>query len=127
MTSRNLDQTIDFIFATDGKLFGVRFMARGNKKRPPYLREMVCRLDVKKHLAGGERAYDPADHDLIWVWEPAVGPRKKGDRGYRSIPLEGIQAVRCGGDWITVRQDRPALLLILMSETKRPAFGGTNV
>ncbi len=100
------DDAADIILGTHGKLFSVRFIKRGKKygqnRGVGELREMVARLDVHKHLAGGERAYDPVDHNLIWVWEPAVGPRKKGDRGYRSIPIDGIKAVKCGGDWIEV-------------------------
>jgi len=71
-----------------GTIFSLKFIKRSNGE----LREMVCRLGVKKHLAtnGRERAYDPAEKGLLCVYDL----QKKG---YRSIPLENILEIRIKG------------------------------
>lgn len=74
-----------FILATKGKFFKVIFLARGTKE----IRHMNARLGVKSKLKGGKASYNPADHNLMWVYD-----QKKKD--YRSIPLEGVELVTCG-------------------------------
>lgn len=69
------------------------------KRSDGSVREMTCRLGVKKHLKGGPPAYDPKKHDLLWVWEP-------GDKGgYKSIPIEGIIKLKAGGQEFDVQID----------------------
>lgn len=67
-------------------------------------RVMTCRRRVKKYLRGGPPAYDPRDHDLIWVWETAASGLKAGSKGgYKSIPVAGIVCFETGGEKIFVR------------------------
>lgn len=71
---------------SDGTIFSVDFIKRSNGER----RTMVCRLGVKRHLKGGDSAYDPKKHNLLTVYDM--------DRaGYRSIPVEAIQRLSIHG------------------------------
>lgn len=83
-----------FIKETHGKIFSIRFIKRTTAE----LRSMVCRTGVKSHLAGGDPAYDPKKHNLIWVYDMAK-------KGYRSIPKEGITEILIDGNWVKVEQD----------------------
>lgn len=71
---------------SDGAIFYVEFIKRSTGE----LRKMRCRLGVKKHLKGGSRAYNPAKKNLLAVFD-------MDERGYRSIPLEGIRRLSVGG------------------------------
>ena len=71
---------------SDGAIFYVEFIKRSTGE----LRKMRCRMGVKKHLKGGGRAYNPAKKNLLSVFDMDA-------RGYRSIPLEGIQRLSVGG------------------------------
>ncbi|HEY9786003.1 MAG TPA: hypothetical protein V6D17_11415 [Candidatus Obscuribacterales bacterium] len=51
------------------EIAGVVFVARGDDKTGPYLCQMSFRTDVRKHLKGGSRAYKPAEHGLMGVFE----------------------------------------------------------
>lgn len=48
-----------------GQFFSVKFIKRTTGEE----REMVCRKDVTKYLAGGQRAYEPDEHNLMFVWD----------------------------------------------------------
>lgn len=63
----------------NGKIFTVRFTKRSDGSD----RLMNCRLGVKKHLRGGSKAFDDAEHKLVTVYDLK-------SKGYRSIPLEGV-------------------------------------
>lgn len=63
----------------DGRFFSVRFIKRSNGAE----RFMNCRLGVKKHLKGGDKAYDDKVHKLVTVYDVQA-------EGYRCIPLESI-------------------------------------
>ena len=76
---------------TKGKIFGVLFLTR----KKGGLRQMTCRMHVRKHLVGGERPYDPTEHNLIFVFDVKA-------KGYRSIPIEGILELRFQGLVYTV-------------------------
>lgn len=89
-----VSQVVKFIKETEGKIFSIRFIKRSTGE----LRAMVCRTGVKKHLKGGESAYDPKEHDLIVVYDMQKN-------GYRSIPKEGIIEVLIDGVWIKVERD----------------------
>ena len=72
------------------------------KRKTGELRKMVCRLGVKKHLKGGPPAYDPREHNLIWVWEPGA----KG--GYKSIPVDTLLKVVIGDtEYAVQKEDKP--------------------
>lgn len=65
-----------------GKFFSVLFIKRTTGKP----RMMVCRGGVRKHLKGGEQAYDPAEKQLATVFDVQKG-------GYRTIPLDAVLEV----------------------------------
>lgn len=67
---------------SNGKIFTVRFIKRSTGE----FRTMNCRLDVKKHLKGGTKAYNDADHRLLTVYDLK-------SKGYRCIPLEGLTEI----------------------------------
>ena len=71
---------------SDGTIFSVEFIKRSNGE----LRKMVCRLGVKKHLCGGDKAYDAKHHNLLTVFDMEKG-------GYRSIPVDAIQRLCVNG------------------------------
>ena len=97
----------------DGTFFRVKFTKRPKKlsaKRiaagevaPVEEREMTCRFGVRKHLKGGERAYDFDAKGVIGVWIPEQDRRDDGkDNGYRVIPAEGVQWVKTHGKTFVV-------------------------
>lgn len=88
MNRINRDEAVRFIRQTDGKFFSVRFTKRTTGEP----RHMTARLGVKKHLAGGEPAYNFDNKGLIPVYDIHAP-------GYRSIPIEGITAVMIRGRW----------------------------
>ena len=63
----------------NGKFFTAKFIKRSNGAE----RTMNCRLDVKKHLKGGTKAYDDSVHRLVTVYDMKA-------EGYRCIPLETL-------------------------------------
>jgi hypothetical protein len=90
-----LSEVEKFIRETNGKIFSIKFI----KRTPPHEeRMMVCRTGVKKHLKGGDAAYNPKAYGLIWVYDMT-------NAGYRSIPKEGITQIRIEGEWVEVEQD----------------------
>lgn len=48
------------IYSAGNKIFTVTFV-----KKDGTVRQMNCRLNVKKHLKGGKLAYNPKEYDLI--------------------------------------------------------------
>ena len=54
----------EIIYATGGMIFGVRFIKKNGEHR-----QMNCRLGVKAHLKGGEKAYKPNDYGLVGVFD----------------------------------------------------------
>ena len=75
----------NIIEQTAGKFFSVDFIKRSDGGQ----RHMIARTGVHSHLRGGELSFDPAAHNLVIVYDVVA-------RGYRSIPLDGIQRVACG-------------------------------
>lgn len=88
-----VDEAVEFIRSTKGRFFTVEFAKRSDGS----LRTMTCRTGVKAGLAGGEAAYDPVAHGLIWVYEINT-------HGRRSIPIEGLRRVKKNGLWHLVKQ-----------------------
>jgi len=70
-----------------GKIFTVTFVKRSTGET----RVMNCRKGVKKHLKGGELKYNPAQKNLVSVFDMQVND-------YRSIPLENITKISMGGE-----------------------------
>lgn len=93
-------EAVTWICNQASKIFTVRFV----KRTDGTVREMTCRLGVmiRKGLADGERAYEPDQKNLIWVYDFKCA--QKGEAARRSIPIEGLQAVKIDGQWISVQQ-----------------------
>lgn len=70
----------------DNHIFTVEFVKRTTGE----FRTMNCRKGVTKHLAGGHAAYNPAHHNLLWVYSLDA-------KGYRSIAIEGIVSLKMDG------------------------------
>jgi hypothetical protein len=89
------------MIGNDGRFFSCRFHKRGNGE----LREMNCRLGVKKHLKGGVAAYDREEKNVICVYDPIAEDKKikleDGSHprtgGYRSISVEALIYLRVDG------------------------------
>lgn len=71
----------EFVHALGGKFFRVQFI-----KKDGTLRDMTCRLGVKKHLKGGEPAFDAEARNMIFVWDVE-------SKGYRTINFETVQSI----------------------------------
>lgn len=70
----------------NGRIFTVTFIKRTTGEK----RVMNARFAVKKHLKGGERAYDFDKKNVIGVFDVQKG-------GYRVIAAEGITNIKVGG------------------------------
>lgn len=62
VTNTELKAIISAIDTTH--IFGVTFIKKNGD-----VRDMNCMLGVKKHLRGGEQAYDPAEYNLLTVFD----------------------------------------------------------
>jgi hypothetical protein len=85
-------EAVEYIRGTEGRFFSLTFEKRTN---PGEIRAMNARTGVKKHLKGGEAAYNFAEKQLISVFD-----MQKGD--YRCIPMEGIREMCIEGVWVKV-------------------------
>lgn len=63
-------------------------------KKDGTLRVMNCRRGIKKHLKGGQLAYDPVAKGLIPVYDMKIS---NGPEGYRMINKDTIVALKIGG------------------------------
>lgn len=70
----------------DSSIFSVKFLKRSDGTE----RTMVCRKGVKSHLKGGESAYNPAQKDLLFVFDMLKGE-------YRSINLLTVFEAKISG------------------------------
>ena len=84
-------EAIALIEKSNGKMFSVEFVKRTTGEH----RKMVARLGVKKHLAGGDAAYNFSERGLVSVYDV----QKKG---YRTIPTESISTLTIGGSTYTI-------------------------
>ena len=75
---------LDVIRKTNGKFFKVLFV-----KKDGSLREMTCRLGVKKGLRGGKSTTDHLDN-IVTVYDIVA-------KGYRNINLDTVKYFKCGG------------------------------
>lgn len=67
------------------KIFSVVF-----SKRDGSIREMVCRLGVKKHLKGGELKYSPEDFNYLTVFDMQK-------QQYRTININTLKQIKFEG------------------------------
>lgn len=95
------EQAVAFIEGRGNEFFSVRFVRRTKnaKQEAGEIRQINCRLNVTKHLAGGVAAYDFRAKNLIPVWDPHASD---GKGGYRSIPLDSVTEISIAGKWIPV-------------------------
>lgn len=78
-------QAKELINQSKGHIFSVSFI-----KKDGTLRNMVCRNGVKKGVTGAGMNYNPADHDLLTVYDMAKNE-------FRSIPLNRLHRVKVDG------------------------------
>ena len=74
------------IHDTDGKIFSVSFTKKDGSHR-----DMTARLGVTKHLKGGERAFNPDDYNMLFVFDTHK-------EGYRTIPFDRLLELRFRGE-----------------------------
>jgi hypothetical protein len=74
------------IKSTNGRIFSAIFTKKDGSDR-----KMVCRLGVTKHLKGGEQSFEPADFDMITVFDV----QKKG---YRMVRVDTLKSVSVDGE-----------------------------
>lgn len=91
MNNQDIEQIIDSV-GKNGQAFSVKF-----KKKNGEIREINCRLKVKKHLRGGQLPYDPKE-----VGTKIVFDLQKKD--YRSFSLDSILEIRGGGAVFTFKK-----------------------
>ena len=81
-----LEWALKLIESTNGKMFSVTFT-----KKDGTLRDMVCRMGVKKYVNGKGMAYDPSEYELIPVYDVTKNE-------YRMINSNTIQRVKVYGN-----------------------------
>ena len=74
---------LDIIRKTNGKFFKVLFA-----KKDGSLREMTCRIGVKKGLRGGKSTTEHLDN-IVTVYDVVA-------KGYRNINLYTVKYFKCG-------------------------------
>lgn len=80
----------DLIRKTKGKVFTALFTKTDGTKR-----KMNCRIGVSKHVNGNGLAYNPADHNLITVFDMHV-------KDYRTLSLDRLIALQINGKFYVV-------------------------
>lgn len=95
-----LTEALLWIANQGSQIFRVRFVKRTDNA----VREMSCMLGTRvlRNLKFGQRAYDPTSEKLIWVYD--VDKAKAGKQARRSIPTEGLLAIKIDGVWEPVTQ-----------------------
>ena len=115
------DHAANMIRSSGGRLFGVTFIKRSDRKRMAGVpvaglprRRMVARRGVTKGVTGEGAKFDPTTLGLITVHEFVTQPdTTRGDRGrfagggnlatqFRHVPIEGIEELRIGGETFRV-------------------------
>lgn len=85
---KTIADVLQYVSESNGEEFTVRFLKRGTLKP----REMICKVD--ETLKHGERAYDPAEHHLVYVYEVNVGQR--------CFPLDSLKEIKIKNKWHTI-------------------------
>ena len=83
---------VDRIVKSRGRVFTARFKKRTTGEE----RTMNCRLGVTKHLKGGELKYNPAEKNLVGVFDM----QKKG---YRMIDVDGLTNLTVDGEEFVIQ------------------------
>lgn len=81
--------------ATNGQLFSVTFIKRADGEE----RTIVGRTGVRKGVTGTGMRYNPAERDLITIWDNGKVPNAQGEKsqGHKNIPMNDIKAIHAGG------------------------------
>ena len=89
LLSRNDSERLAKVLQT-GKFVGVTF-----RKKNGQMRNLTGRAGVGKHTNGKGMAYNPADKNMITIWESTRSNRKsEGDKGYRMVTLHRVIQIR---------------------------------
>jgi hypothetical protein len=78
------------IQATNGQIFSARFV-----KKDGTVRDMVCRLGVKKGVNGTGMAYNPFDRNLVPVFDMQKD-------AFRMINMETVMQLKLNGEVVYV-------------------------
>lgn len=91
--SATVSQVRDLLTGTDGKIASVTFRKRSTGE----VTTRRVRTGVKRGVQGVGQSYNPADHDLITIFDMDRdnGPNKPRGR-HLNIPLDAILEVKCG-------------------------------
>ena len=96
------EQAAEIIQSSGGKFVSVEFI-----KRDGSVRRLCGRKGVQQYLSesGKGPAYNPADYNLVNLWEPAVARREgEGRKAYRSVPLDRLTKIKLPkGPWVDVQ------------------------
>ena len=99
-------EAVKKMFERAGTVFSVTFYKKGKKngEGKNELREMRARhgSTVKKGLAGGEAAYNPADHGLVWVYLMKGDKNRDEAKNRRAVSVAGITRLAIGGEVFNV-------------------------
>ena len=98
MPSISLEQAANLVTDSNGKIFGVTFIKRTTGE----LRKMTCRVGVSKYVTGVGRKFDPAQKNLLGVYE--TNTDREGAENYRMIDLNGIVELRINGNQYEVER-----------------------
>ena len=72
------------------QLVGNKFFTVSFTKKDGSIRVMNARLNVKKHLKGGELSYNPDKVNNIIVYD-------LNNKGYRTINLDALKTIKLDG------------------------------
>jgi hypothetical protein len=91
-----IKEVLSFIEETHGRFFSVRFLKRTDGTE----RTMTCRTGVRSRLSTNpsKKGIDFAANNLLCVFDTQAD-------GYRTIPVEGITAIKIDGEWLPVVHD----------------------
>ena len=70
-------------FVSNGRIFSVTFIKKNGEERT-----MLARTGVTKHLKGGTRKNNNADHLIVWSMQ---------DKAYRTINLSTVTKLKANG------------------------------
>lgn len=79
---------------TNGQIFSARFV-----KKDGTVRDMVCRLGVKKGVTGVGMAYNPFDKNLVPVFDMQKN-------AFRMINMDTVQYLKVNGEMVYVKGDQ---------------------
>lgn len=98
MTQITITEALDRIGLTKetGEVFGVRFIKRTTGEE----RAMACRYGVRRGVKGTGLAFNPADKDLLCVFDMGKKPTTEAELqgAFRMIAVEGIFELSMRGE-----------------------------